>query len=85
MSKTFEQMDPAELRKLPWEQLCAILGDQVLWLDDGPDGTRVGVRVGPRDEPVILFAHLTDDGGYEPVVADKRDYLDAYRRFFKIE
>jgi len=75
-----------ELRKLPWDELAERLGDDVLWLDEnGPEGTHVGVRVGPGSRPVIFFARVADDGSYEEVLAEKQTYLEAYKRYFHVD
>lgn len=86
MSKKKKAVSPADWKNQSWEALAAQLGDEVLWLDEnGPDGTWIGVRVGPENRPVILFAHVDDEGGYEEVLGRKEDYLNAYREFFHIE
>ena len=84
---TRSNRDPAqeELRRLPWDKLAERLGDDVLWLDDdGPEGTHIGVRVGPESRPVILFAHVAEDGSYEEVLAEKETYLQAYQRYVHV-
>lgn len=85
MARANRKASAEELRRLPWDQFAERLGDGVLWLDeDGPEGTHIGVRVGPQQQPIILFAHVEEDGTYEEVLADKQTYLEAYRRFFHI-
>jgi hypothetical protein len=85
MTRAQRDPSPEDLRRLPWDQLAERLGGDVLWLDeDGPEGTHVGVRVGPESQPIILFARVAEDGTYEEVLAEKQTYLEAYRRYFHV-
>lgn len=85
MTRADRHPTPQDLRRLPWDELAERLGNAVLWLDEnGPEGTHIGVRVGPESRPVILFAHVDQNGTYEEVLAEKEAYLEAYRNYFHV-